>query len=92
MDKTTYKNIKWLTENDWSDDVREVFKGIQPIGYEHAYYRPSNCNWSYVVMVTAFKGKFYEVVTRFGSVEGGRELELARFGEFNNEKVGKQNV
>lgn len=84
MNKTTYKRIKWLTESEWSQDVRDVFGNFQPsLLIETGYYTPSQANWSYIVGIVALDGKLYEVVTRFGSVEGGRELQFEHNNEWN---------
>jgi hypothetical protein len=74
MYKATAKNIKWLKDSEFSQEVIDTFKGIQPLGYEVAYYTPSYANWSYRVMITPHAGNLYEAVTQFGEVVGGRLL------------------
>lgn len=74
MYKATYKNIKWLLDCDGSRDVEKIFEGIQPRGYDIAYYTPSTANWCYGVSIVKLDNKIYEVVTQFGVVRGGREL------------------
>lgn len=57
--------------------------GLQPSGHVLAYYAPSQANWSYQIGIYTVNGKLYELVTRFGSVEGGRALYT-----YNNEYGG----
>lgn len=87
MNKYNYKYIKWLTDSEWSEDVRKAFGDVQPHGAEVGWYSPSQANWSYIVMITAISGKYYEVVTRFGSIEGGREIDLKHFDQWNTERL-----
>ena len=91
MYKATYKDIKWLIDSDFADEVRDIFKDRQPQGYEVAYYTPSGANWSYRILLTTAqimgKPRVFEVVTVFGEVKGGRELHQLNYqlelqGEF----------
>lgn len=69
-----YKTVQWF--NKYGQEVAELFGEIQPRGERVGYYHPSQANWSYEFLIVKFKGKLYEVMTRFGSVEGGREIIL----------------
>ena len=69
-----YSDVKWF--NKYGKDVAELFGNIQPIGHTIGYYHPSTANWSYEFKIVSFQGKLYEVMTRSGSVEGGREIVL----------------
>lgn len=69
-----YTDVKWMYK--YGQEVKELFKNIQPYGETIDYYHPSTANWSYQFMIVKLDGKLYEVMTRFGSVEGGRELFL----------------
>lgn len=69
-----YEDVKWYLKHGQA--VTDLFGTIQPIGERIGYYHPSNANWSYEFLIVKFKGKLYEVMTRFGSVEGGREIFL----------------
>lgn len=89
MDKTTYKRIKWLTQSEWAQEVRDIFGNFQPQIIEQSYYTPGGCNWSYTVGITWLDGKCYEVVTRFGSVEGGRELQAEHYNNRNTERYNE---
>ena len=48
--------------------------GLQPSGHVLAYYMPSSADWSWQIGIYTVNGKQYELLTRFGSVEGGREV------------------
>lgn len=90
MYKAKASDIKWLTESEWSDDAIKAFAGHQPSGIEIAYYAPPQANWSYRIVITAVGGEFYEVVTRFGEVMGGRKINLAYYDKWNTDrKEGK---
>jgi hypothetical protein len=88
MYKANYKQVKWLINSDWSQEVRDIFGDYQPHMVEQAYYTPSQANWSYVIGITWLDGKCYELVTRFGSVEGGRELQAEHYNQWNTERKG----
>lgn len=77
-----YSDVKWHLK--YGQDVAELFGTVQPIGHTIGYYHPSTANWSYEFKIVSFKGKIYEVMTRFGAVEGGREVIL----HDNTDKVG----
>lgn len=70
----TYRDVKWF--NKYGQDVAKLFGNIQPQGEQIGYYHPSQANWSYEFLIVKLDGKLYEVMTRFGSVEGGREIFL----------------
>lgn len=88
--RTTYKIIKWLTESEWSQDVRDVFGDLQPNMIEQSYYTPSDANWSYVVGITWLNGKCYELVTQFGVVVGGRELQMDHYNKWNTDRKNQE--
>lgn len=70
----SYQDVKWM--NEYGQDVANLFGKIQPQGEQIGYYHPSQANWSYIFMIVKLNNKLYEVMTRFGSVEGGREIIL----------------
>lgn len=76
MYKATAKDVKMLQK--WGEDNVEIqqmiAKGFQPVGHVHAYFTPSSANWSWQIGIYTVDGVQYELLTRFGSVEGGREL------------------
>lgn len=70
----SFKDVKWFDK--YGQEVAKLFDNIQPHGEVIDYYHPSQANWSYQFMIVKLDGKLYEVMTRFGSVEGGREIIL----------------
>lgn len=69
-----YSDVKWYLK--YGQEVAELFGSIQPIGEHVSFYHPSTANWSWEEKLVSYKGKLYMVLTRFGSVEGGREVIL----------------
>ena len=69
MAKFTKKEIRVLI-----DCTPKKLKGVQisNLGYETrdeiGIYHPSTANWSYVVYALAYKGRAFQVVTRFGEI------------------------
>ena len=63
---------KWGRENGEIEEM--VSKGYQPIGQVIAYFNPSQANWSWQIGIYTIDNTQYELLTRFGAVEGGREL------------------
>lgn len=86
MYKATYKDIqnliKWGAEHD--DINAMIMAGYQPQGHVYAYYQPSSVNWAWQIGLYTIDGTLYELVTRFGSVEGGRVVYQHdnTFGEY----------
>ena len=76
MYKAKASDVKSLI--DWGKDHQEIkemiAKGYQPVGHVLAYYMPSQANWAWQIGIYNVDGTTYELLTRFGSVEGGREL------------------
>lgn len=81
MYKATYAQVKQLIEaGKMSPVVTQLkSKGIQPTGYVIASYRQSGANWAYQIGIYNINGKKYELLTRFGAVEGGHEIYLVDF-------------
>lgn len=69
-----YTQVKWFEKQ--GQEVAKLFDNTQPSGEVIDYYQPSTANWSYQFMICKLDGKLYEVMTRFGSVVGGREIYL----------------
>ncbi|HWT40485.1 MAG TPA: hypothetical protein VN081_04455 [Dongiaceae bacterium] len=76
--KISFRDVKQLIKwGEQNEVVASLIKGgAQPSLYETGYYWPSNANWAYIVGVAVIDGKAYELLTRFGSVEGGREIYI----------------
>ena len=76
MYKATAKQVKDLIR--WGNEHAEISEMIkaeyQPVGSTIAYFMPSQANWSWQIGIYTVDGTTYELLTRFGSVEGGREL------------------
>lgn len=64
--------IKWGNENPKISHM--IRTGLQPSGHVLAYYMPSQANWSWQIGIYIVNGELYELLTRFGSVEGGRKI------------------
>jgi hypothetical protein len=45
-------------------------------GYRMAYFHPSNANWSWQIGLYRVDGQLYELLTRFGVVEGGQAIYM----------------
>jgi hypothetical protein len=69
-----YSDVKWYLK--YGQDVAKLFDTIQPMGEIIDQYWPGSANWAYYRMIVSFNGKIYDVLTRFGTVVGGRELSL----------------
>ena len=76
MYKASYKDVKDLIH--WGKDDTEIIhmirSGLQPSGHVTACFAPSQANWSWIIGIYTVNGVQYELLTRFGSVEGGRKL------------------
>lgn len=69
-----YSDVKWYLKH--GQEVAKLFGDIQPSGEIIDSYWPSGANGAYQRVICKLDGKLYDVITRFGSVEGGRELSL----------------
>jgi hypothetical protein len=76
MYKATAKDVRQLQNYVLNDKVVEELMntGAQPSGHVIAYYMPSQANWSWQIGIYTINGNVYELLTRFGSVEGGRRI------------------
>lgn len=81
MYKATAKDVKALQR--WGQDNPVVKKlidqGAQPQFFQTGYYSPSNANWAWQIGLVEIGGKPYELLFRFGSVEGGRLAYLPKY-------------
>lgn len=79
MYKATYKDVKDLQR--WGIEEPEVSKLMenqsQPRIHEIAYFAPSTANWTWRIGLARIDGETYELLTRFGVVEGGRKVYLS---------------
>lgn len=64
--------LKWGQNND---KVREMIENnLQPSGHLIANYCPSGANWAWEIGIYTIDGLVYELLIRFGTVEGGRRI------------------
>jgi hypothetical protein len=79
--KATARDVKDLQE--WGEDNEVVSRlmksGKQPRLEQIGYYSPKSANWSWQIGIARIGGKFYELLTRFGAVEGGREIYVPQY-------------
>ena len=52
---------------------------VQPSIFATGYYSAPSWNWSYNFGIVKLGGKFYEVMTQFGSIKGGREIYIPQY-------------
>lgn len=72
------KDVRYMEQWGKENKVvkRLIDKGAQPsLFYTDSYY-PSNANWGYQFGICKIGSKYYELLTRFGAVEGGREIYM----------------
>lgn len=76
MYQAKYSNVKDLLKWGQNDETvkRMIEVGLQPSGSVMASYWPSGANWAWQIGIYTVNGELYELLTRFGSVEGGRRL------------------
>lgn len=76
MYKATAKNVKMLIKwgNEHAEISEMIKKDYQPVGHVNAYFMPSQANWAWQIGIYLIDGTQYELLTRFGSVEGGRQI------------------
>jgi hypothetical protein len=73
----TAKKVKQLQTWGEEDEVikklmeREM---VQPRVFITDYYYPSTANWSWQIGIAKIDDKYYELLTQFGSIKGGREI------------------
>jgi hypothetical protein len=81
MYKATARDVKRLIE--WGKDDG-VVAGLmadqaQPPTHDIAYFAPSAANWAWRIGLIHIHGRTYELLTRFGVVEGGRQIHLVDY-------------
>jgi hypothetical protein len=76
MYKATAKDIKMLQRYGADNEVVAAMmkRQEQPGLYEIAYFSPANANWSWTIGLATIDSNLYELLTRFGVVEGGRQV------------------
>ena len=76
------KDVKQLQK--WGKDnevvARLMSNGmIQPSIFATDYFHPSQANWSWQIGLVKIDGITYQLLTRFGQVEGGREVYMPEY-------------
>ena len=71
---------------DWGKNDKVISKmmnqkgvGFQPHIFQTGFYKAPSWNWAYQFGILKVGSKVYEVMTRFGAVEGGREVNLVEY-------------
>lgn len=79
MYKATSKEVKRLQALGKVDIVVSKLMSqtkIQPQLHYLASNSPASANWSWQIGLVQLNGEVYELLTRFGCVEGGRKVYL----------------
>lgn len=86
--KVTAKDVKMLQQwgNENTTIKKMMNKGTQPSIFQTGVYWPSNANWGWVIGIVVIGQKTYEVLTRFGAVEGGREIYVPEYNQNLNRR------
>lgn len=81
MYKATMRDVRDLQRWGKEDEVVAKLMADQnqpPLRYV-AYFSPSQANWSWQIGLVCINGRTYELLTRFGVVEGGRQIHLVNY-------------
>ena len=75
------KDIKNLQRWGNQDAVvlRLMKSDVQPDIFPTNIYWPSGANWAWQIGIAKVGKNYYELLTRFGSVEGGRQIYIPRY-------------
>jgi hypothetical protein len=88
MYQATREDIKWLKQ--WGQEnevVSELIKnGAQPTLTMIGYYSAPSWNWAYQIGIVRIGTEFYELLTQFGQVKGGREIYMPSYDILENER------
>lgn len=89
--KATAKDVKWLQVWGQEDEVvsKLIENRTQPDIFPTAWYSPSTANWSWTIGIAKIGRSYYELLTRFGAVEGGRRIHLP---EYNMNLLNKRGL
>lgn len=81
--KVTAKDVKLLQKWGQEDATikKMIDKGFQPSIFQTGFYWPSNANWAWQIGIVQIGQHTFEVLTRFGSVEGGREIYVPKYNK-----------
>ena len=68
---------RWGQENPVV--ARLIKNGLQPDIFPTNAYWPSGANWAWQIGIAKIGANYYELLTRFGSVEGGRQIYIPKY-------------
>lgn len=72
------KNLqRWGEENPVVKNM--IKKGTQPDIFQAGVYWPSGANWAWCIGIAKIGKNYYELLTRFGAVEGGRAIYMPKY-------------
>lgn len=82
MSNYTAQDVKLYKQ--WGEENEVISKlmkkdMVQPSIFNTGYYSAPSWNWAYQFGIVKLGSKTYEVMTRFGSIEGGREIYIPKY-------------
>jgi len=69
----------WGKEDEVIQKLMATNGKVQPDIFRTDYFAPSQANWSWQIGIAKIGKKHYELLTRFGQVEGGREVYMPEY-------------
>lgn len=79
----TREDVKLMQQ--WGNNNKVVAKlmdsksNFQPHMYITGYYSAPSWNWAYQFGIVKIGSRYYELMTQFGGVVGGREIYMERY-------------
>lgn len=70
---------EWGAENKVVAKMMKDKSNFQPQMFTTGYYSAPSWNWSYVFGIVKIGSKYYELMTQFGGVCGGREIYIDKY-------------
>lgn len=70
---------RWGKENAVIAKLMKAKSEFQPDIFPTNAYWPSGANWAWQIGIPKIGANYYELLTRFGSVEGGRQIYMPRY-------------
>lgn len=77
QDVENYK--RWGAENKVIAKLMSNKSSFQPQMFTTGYYSTPSWNWSYVFGIVKIGTRYYELMTQFGGVVGGREIYIDKY-------------
>lgn len=69
----------WGAENKVISELMSNKSNFQPRMYTTGYYSAPSWNWAYQFGICKIGNRYYELMTQFGSVCGGREIYMDKY-------------